>query len=278
MAEAAMHAGRPAAVGLRVDRHAARGTDASPACARRARTARRRTSPASAASGRASSAADRTDSRRQGRRRRLPTPPWCSRARARRSVIGQSSKPVPAIAPSTAALDEIDLVKAPVVRGEMHAAAADRARIPESGLNRAPARLLLRILAEGLRVAGSASLVMPPRNQYLSSSCSKSWRAKPRPLLEQHDREAGLRQLARHDAAGGAGADDREIDRFAGAEAPRAHACFRCPCTGRSRDSRDRSSRTAARRRGGLRIRSASSRRRRDCRRISGMRKHAERS
>ncbi len=46
-------------------------------------------------------------------------------------MIGQSSNPVPEIAAEPAALDEIDLVEAPVVGGEMHAAAADATCVEE---------------------------------------------------------------------------------------------------------------------------------------------------
>ena len=51
-------------------------------------------------------------------------------------------------------------------------------------------------------------------------------RAKARPLLEHQHRKACLRQLARHDAAGGARADHDEIHGFSGFEGPAAHVCF----------------------------------------------------
>ena len=90
---------------------------------------------------------------------------------------------------------------------------------------------------------------MPPRYQSFSSSCLKSRRREPRPLLQHHDRESGLRQLPRNDAARRAGADDDEVDGVGVPIRLRAHLTCR-RVDRRSRDSRDRSSRTAAGRHG----------------------------
>ena len=125
-----------------------------------------------------------------------------------------------------AALDEVDLVKAPEVRRVVQARAADAASVPEGRLE----LLQLGFLrpASSRNVCGflTASLVMPPRYQSFSSSCLKVAQREPRSLLQQHDRESCLRQLPRNHAARRAGADDDEVDGLGVPIRLRAHFAF----------------------------------------------------
>ncbi len=109
-----------------------------------------------------------------------------------------------------ARLDEIDFVKAPVVRGEVYRAAAHQLAIHD-------ARLLLcfvlRSLAERLRllapVVGERRIA--PVEIFV---VTEILRGLPWPLLEHHNAEAILRKLARQHATRGATADDDEVHRF----------------------------------------------------------------
>ena len=116
-------------------------------------------------------------------------------------------------------------MEAPVVGRVVNARAADRSRVPQGRSDGRLLGFLCRIVAKGLRVlhrvVGDAGHV--PILEFIVLEIG---RRQSRALLEQHDREAGLRQLASDHAARGARADDGEIDLLRSAIGAAAHAGF----------------------------------------------------
>ncbi len=119
-----------------------------------------------------------------------------------------------------APLIEVVLVKAPVIGGEVIAAAADHARVDERIAHVRAGRGLRRIIPEGLRarrrIVGDATQV-----SVLELIVLEVGGAEARALLEHDHAESRLREFARQDAAGCARADDDEIDRVSGFELAR---------------------------------------------------------
>ena len=104
-------------------------------------------------------------------------------------------------------LDEILFVKTPVVRGEVHAAAADHATVDQvvaslglvgGGL---PKRLRLQRRDVGELVAFTHQELVVLEVGFVQIGT----------LLEHQDAKPAARELAGHDAAGRAGADDGEV-------------------------------------------------------------------
>ena len=127
-----------------------------------------------------------------------------------------------------AAFLEVHLVEPPEVGGEVVAAAAHHPRVPQRrevahALGFVPGRL-----AKGLRAGLRAvqQRVVVPVIQFVVPEVRGG---EARALLEHQHLEAGLRQLARHHAAGGAGADHHEIDRVVRLERAGAHDCDSLP-------------------------------------------------
>ena len=106
-----------------------------------------------------------------------------------------------------AGLLEVDLAKAPIVRGVMDARAADTASVDIGRLNFG---LLLISLPKGVRRFGgiACQMVLPPD---LDLVVRKIVFVAPGALFEHHDAESRRRQLFRDNATGRAGSDDHEI-------------------------------------------------------------------
>ena len=112
-----------------------------------------------------------------------------------------------------AALDEIDLVKAPVVRRVVEARPAHCPSVPEGWLEFLELSLLRGSITKCLRVpdriVGDAAQVPVLELIVLDGPGKYAW-----PLFQQHHRESRPRQLARNDSASRAGTDDDEVDGF----------------------------------------------------------------
>ncbi len=109
-----------------------------------------------------------------------------------------------------AGLDEVDFVKAPVVRGEVNRAAADQLAVHDAGLLLG---FVLRRAAKGLRLLAPivGQLRIAPVEKFVVTEILGRL---PRALFENDDAESILRELARQHAARCAAADDNEVHRF----------------------------------------------------------------
>ncbi len=107
-----------------------------------------------------------------------------------------------------AALDEIDFVKAPEIRGEVHAGAADAAAVDEGALGLG---LFVGRFAEGsgLKLGLVGEQVFADDFYFIVDEIGFG---QIRTLLEDDDAEAVSGELLGHDAACSARADDDEID------------------------------------------------------------------
>ena len=107
-----------------------------------------------------------------------------------------------------AGLDEVDFVEAPVVRGEVHGAAANHASVEDCRLLDG---LVRRSLAEGhrllLRVVGQQRLRL-----HAILVVRELFAIEPGPLLQSDHAETIARKLARQHAAGRAASDDEEVN------------------------------------------------------------------
>ena len=102
----------------------------------------------------------------------------------------------------------------------LSATAADQTRIQRRLRALRRFRSDVGILAEGLRTQLRIHRE-PVEKEVLQFVVFEIGGPQTRPLLEDRDRESGLRQFARHDAAGGSRTDHHEIHRFVGFELAR---------------------------------------------------------
>src|SRR5216683_2316119 len=107
-----------------------------------------------------------------------------------------------------AALDEIDFVEAPEIRGEVHAGAADAATVKDGALGRG---FFVGRLAErsGLKFGLVGEEIFFDDFYFVVDEVGLG---QIRALFQNDDAEAVFGELLGHDAAGSARADDDEID------------------------------------------------------------------
>src|SRR5262249_4526423 len=110
-----------------------------------------------------------------------------------------------------AALVEIDRVKPPEVGGVVQAGAADRASVPQRGLERLQLRLLRFVVAKRLRVlddvVGDAAEI--PVLQLVGAEVPQR---NPRALLQDDARQPAPSELTRDDTASRARTNHDEVD------------------------------------------------------------------